>query len=200
MKTRIIFLLFLTTILSYGQSSELTKQETIDAIKSYYETFKTGSYSYAEANGKAIAGSDNYTKITDNYIVEITDCYFKMSFDVYNPTNNEIENTTTIALNLNEVKNLKKGKKELLQFKNNNAEVLNRNIDFQMVKNKKIKVSQRFKDKTSTKEVTHFEIKIYPTYNAFPNQKQPNFVDDLMVNYFSQLLQFCKKQEVKNKI
>lgn len=193
MKTRIIFLLFLTTILSYAQSSELTKKETIDAIKSYYESFKTGSYSYAEANGKAIAGSDNYTKFTGNYKVTFTNCNFKISFDVYNVTTNKIENTTTVELNLNEVKNLKKGKKELLQFKNSNAEVLNRNIDFQMVKNKKIKVSQRFNDKTSTKEVTHFEIKIYPTYNAFPNQKQPNFKDDIMVSYFSQLLLFCNK-------
>jgi len=195
MKTRIILLLLLTTIISYSQSSKLTKQETIAAIKDYYEAFKTGSYSYAEANEKAIAGSDNYTKFTDNYIVEITDCYFKMSFDVYNPTNNEIENTTTIALNLNEVKNLKKGKKEQLQFKNNNAEVLNRNILFQMVKNKKIKVSQRFKDKTSTKEVNHFEIKIYPNYQAFPNQKQPNFSDDLMVNYFNQIITFCRTKK-----
>lgn len=192
MRLTLCYLLFLTTILSYGQSSKLTKQETIDAIKSYYKTFKTGSYSYAEENGKAIAGSDNYTKFTDNYNVTISDCNLKMSFDVYNPNNNEIENTTTIALNFNEVKNLKKGKIEQLKLKSAIIEVLNRNIIFQMVKNKKIKVSQKFKDKTIQKEVNHFEIKIYPNYQAFPNQKQPNFKDDLMVNYFNHLIALCK--------
>lgn len=193
MRLTLCSLLFLTTILSYGQSSKLTKQETIDAIKSYYETFKTGSYSYPEDNGKAIAGSGNYTKFTDNYNVTISDCYLKMSFDVYNPNNNKIENTTTIALNFNEIKSLKNGKIEQLKLKSAIIEILNRNIIFQMVKNKKIKVSQKFKDKTIQKEVNHFEIKIYPTYQAFPNQKEPDFKDDLMVSYFKQLIEYCRK-------
>nr|WP_315197690.1 hypothetical protein [uncultured Flavobacterium sp.] len=163
------------------QKNEFTKQQTIDAIKSYYEGFKTGSYVYAEEHGKAIAGSDNYTKFTDNYSVEITDCIFKISFDVYN--NDEIENTTTIELDFSNIKSLKKGSQE----------GVNRNILFQMVKSKKIKVSQKFKDKTILKEWSHFEIKIYPNYNAYPNQKHPDFKDDTIVNYFNQLIVFCEK-------
>ena len=193
LKSTLYYLLFLTTILSYAQPSEITKQETVDAIKDYYDRFKTGSYSYYEENGKAIAGSDNYTRFTDNYKVAITDCNFKISFDVYNVTTNEIENTSTVELNLNEVKDLKKDKNEELRFKNNSKETLNRNILFQMENHKTIKVSQRFKDKTIQKEVNHFDIKIYPTYKAFPNQKQPNFKDDLMVNYFNKIIALCKK-------
>lgn len=189
MKLTLCFLLFLTTILTDAQS----KQETIDAITSYYEGFKTGSCSYAEDNEKAISGSDNYTKFTDNYIVEINNCNFKMSYDVYDLTNNEIENSTTIELNLNEVKNLKKSKNEELHFKNGSKETLNRNILFQMINGKKIKVTQRFKEKTISKEITHFEIKIYPNYDAYPNQKHPDFKDDLIVTYFSQLIAHCTK-------
>jgi hypothetical protein len=174
----------------------LTKQETIDAIKEYYETFKTGSFAYAEANGKAIAGSDNYTKFTANYYVEITNCKFKMSFDVYNLNNNEIKNTTTIQLNLNDVKSLKKGKKEQLKLKQGVIEVLNRTIIFQMMKNKKINVCQKFKDKTIQKELSHFEIKIVPHYDAYPNQKQPDFIDDLMVNYFNNIIALCKNESI----
>lgn len=193
LKFTLCCLLFLTTILSYSQSSKLTKQETIDAIKEYYEYFKTGSYSYLEANGKAIVGSDNYTKFTDNYCVEITNCNFKITFDVYNTTSNEIENSTTIELNLNEVKNLKKSKNEELHFKNGSKETLNRNILFQMINGKKIKVTQRFNDKTLSKEITHFEIKIYPNYDAYPNQKHTDFKDDLILTYFSQLIAHCTK-------
>jgi hypothetical protein len=165
------------------QKYQFSKQETIDAIKSYYDGFKTGSYSYAEENGKAIAGSDNYTKFTDNYIVEITDCKFKLSFYVYDTANDKIDNTTTIELNLSEVQRLKKGSEQ----------GVNRNIMFQMAKSKKIKVSKKFKDKAILKEWSHFEIKIYPNYDAFPNQKHPDFEDDTIVNYFSQLIAFCKK-------
>lgn len=165
------------------QKHQFTKQETIDAIKSYYDGFKTGSYVYAEENGKAIAGSDNYTKFTDNYTTEITDCIFKMSFDVYDAANDKIENTTTIELNLSEVQRLKKG----------SVERANRNIIFQMVKNKKIKVTQKTEKTAITKEVTHFKIKIYPNYNAYPHQKHPDFLDDMVVNYFNQLIAFCKK-------
>jgi hypothetical protein len=164
------------------QKQQLTKQETIDAIQSYYEGFKTGSYSYAEAHGKAIAESDNYTQFTANYSVTINDCNFKMSFDVYDLNTNEIENTTTIEFNLSDVKRLKKG----------SVERANRNILFEMTKNKKIKVTQKFKNNTIPKQWNHFEIKIYPNYNAYPNQKQPNFEDDMMVNYFNQLITFCK--------
>jgi hypothetical protein len=165
------------------QKYQFTKQETIDAIKSYYEGFKTGSYSYAEENGKAMAESDNYTKFTDNYMLEITDCNFKMSFDVYDVANDKIENTTTIELNLSDIKNLKKG----------SVEGVNRNIIFQMVKNKKIKVTQKTEKTAITKEVTHFKVKIYPNYSAYPNQKHPDFLDDMVVNYFYQLIAFCKK-------
>jgi hypothetical protein len=165
------------------QKYQFTKQETIDAIKSYYDGFKTGSYVYAEENGKAIAGSDNYTKFTDNYTTEITDCIFKMSFDVYDAANDKIENTTTIELNLSEVQRLKKG----------SVERANRNIIFQTVKSKKIKITQKFQDTEVLKTVDHFEIKIYPNYDAYPNQKHPDFKDDMIVNYFSQLIAFCKK-------
>jgi hypothetical protein len=195
MKKVTLFLLFFANMLTAQQKfysfnternqpkQQFTKQETIDAIKSYYDGFKTGSYSYAEENGKAIAGSDNYTKFTDNYSVEITDCNFKISFEVYDAAKDTIENTTTIELNLSEVQRLKKGSQESV----------NRNILFQMAKNKKIKVSAKFKDKTILKEWSHFEIKIYPNYDAYPNQKHPVFKDDTIVNYFSQLIAFCKK-------
>lgn len=166
---------------------QFTKQETIDAIKSYYDGFKTGSYVFAEENGKAIAGSDNYTKFTDNYSVEITDCIFKMTFDVHDMDNNdEIENTTTIEFNLSDVKSFKKGRQE----------VTNKNILFQMMKNKKIKVSQKFKEETILKELSHFEIKIHPNYDAYPNQKQLDFEDTTIVNYFNQLIAFCKMNKI----
>jgi hypothetical protein len=195
MKKLVLFLLFFVNTLTAQQKFysfntvlnqqkyQFTKQETIDAIKSYYDGFKTGSYVYAEENGKAIAGSDNYTKFTDNYSVEITDCNFKMSFDVYDAANDTIDNTTTIELNLSEVKGLKKGSEE----------TVNRNILFQMVKSKKIKIAQKFQDTEVVKLVNHFEIKLSPNYDAFPNQKHPDFKDDMMVNYFNQLIAYCKK-------
>jgi hypothetical protein len=195
MKKLVLLLLFFVNALTAQQKFYLfntaldqqkylsTKQETIDAIKSYYDGFKTGSYGYTEEHGKAIAGSDNYTKFTDNYTTEITDCIFKMSFDVYDAANDKMGNTTTIELNLSDIKNLKKGSEE----------GINRNIMFQMAKNKKIKVYQKFEETTIIKEVNHFEIKIYPNYSAYPNQKHPDFKDDTIVNYFNQLIAFCKK-------
>jgi hypothetical protein len=196
MKIVVLFLLFFVNVLTAQQrfypfdtvldqqKQQFTKQETIDAIKSYYDGFKTGSYSYAEEHGKAIAGSDNYTKFTDNYSVEVTDCNFKISFDVYDMDNNdEIENTTTIEFNLSDIRSLKKGSQE----------TANRNMMFKMVKNKKVKVSQKLKSETILKQLRYFEIKIHLNYNAYPNQKQPDFKEDMMVNYFNGLITYCKK-------
>jgi hypothetical protein len=195
MKIVVLFLLFFVNVLTAQQrfysfdtvldhqKQQFTKQETIDAIKSYYEGFKTGSYVYAEEHGKATVGSDNYTKFTDNYKVEITDCNFIISFDVYNFSSDEIESTTTIEFDLSAIKNLKKG----------NVESVNRNILFKMVKNKKAKVYKKIRDETVLKQLNNFEIKIVPNYDAYPNQKHPDFKDDIIVNYFNQLIAFCKK-------
>lgn len=192
MKLTLCCLLFLTTSISIAQLSGMTKQETIDAIKSYYDSFKTGSYVYAEENGISKPGYDNYTKFTENYIVEIKDCNFKITYDVYDVPNDKIENTTTIEFNLDEIKNISKGKNEELKYKDKSKETLNRNMQFQMLKNRTIKVIKKYEKTTFTKDVNHFYIKIYPNYDAFPNQKQPNFKEILIVNYFNQLIGLCK--------
>jgi hypothetical protein len=168
-------------------------EECTAAILSYYTDYKTGTLSTVQENGISITRLDSYTAFTDNYVVEIKGCYFKMSYDVYDVPNSGNKHSVTIQLRFGEVKNLKKGKNDEANYKDGSIESLNRNIVFQMIKKKKIQITEQFGDQITQKLVSEYQIKIVPTYDAYPNQKHPDFKEDMMVNYFNGLITYCKK-------
>lgn len=205
MKKMVLFLLFFANMLQ-AQQKQYTFDKPIEkgkvyyspeectaAILSYYTDYKTETLSTVKENGISITRLDSYTAFTDNYAVEIKGCYFKISYDVYDVPNNGNKHSVTIQLRFGEVKNLKKGKNDQVRYQDGSIETLNRNIVFQMVKNKKIQITEQFGDQITQKLVSEYKIKIAPNYDAYPNQKHPDFKEDMMVNYFNGLIIYCKK-------
>jgi hypothetical protein len=176
------------TFLTKNKEPELTKQEAIAYIKSYYSDFYTSSDQYSNDYGITREGYEREDrKITANYKVEINNCNFKMTFDTYKWPYDELKGTRVIEFNFTEIDSITEGPSEVRDDMQHPGFLIdiNWNILFNFKKNKNATIVSKYENEELQENVQQMELKIYKFTEFY------NFYEDKIVKAFERLRKLC---------
>nr|WP_315197691.1 hypothetical protein [uncultured Flavobacterium sp.] len=195
--TTLLLLLFITNPTT-AQQKELTKQQSINYIKSYYANFKTGSFEYVEKDGNPkLEEVKKYRQYTGNYKVVIEGCKFKISYDeiswpndcttiinydIYNWSDASKKDRKIIEFKLNEIDSISSGNKE-----RGESEIINGNIRFHSSKNIKTTTVPVIRNQFSGKAKYLVDLKINDE-----SKEENDFSNIEIVKAFQRLVVLCK--------